>query len=294
MPRVNLDRLPLLDMTKTKDLQWLITHASLMFSDRERTLRDISTKIDGGIHSDVRLNYKESLFSIFMSFSGLQGTKSKMFGLNDSTRGGVNIIIIGSRLRLDLANHTVVLEAAVLPLTDWLTPRIRPFLEALSTMRMNVINVNNDEMRLWKQTIPAYIERCRDWSHTSSCEYLVNPCIPISFESGKDFVCSCGKGRLSSIVMSGVPRWEIVSKHASRIALSPSFGVPYVEGICEIDNRKLRRDDASKCNACGKDKGSGGMALLKCARCQKARYCSVECQRAQWKVHKETCRRVAS
>ena len=159
-----------------------------MFSERERTLRKISTKIDGGIHSDVRLNYKESLFSIFMSFSGLQGTKSKIFGLSDSTRGGVNIIIIGSQLRLDLANHTVVLEAAVLPLTNWLTPRIRPFLEALSIMRMNVINMNNNEMRLWKQTIPAYIERCRDWSHTSSCKYLVNSCIPVSFESGKDFV----------------------------------------------------------------------------------------------------------
>ncbi len=130
------------------------------------------------IHRDVRLSYKESLFSMFMSFSGLQSTRSEIFGLSDSTRGGVSILIIGSRLRLDLANHTVVLDAAVLPLTH--SPRIRSFLETISTMGVRIINMNDDEMRLWKQTLLAYIERCRDWSHTSSCEYLNGSCVPIS------------------------------------------------------------------------------------------------------------------
>jgi len=294
MPRLFLDRLPMLDTTKTGNLQWLITHTSLMFSTRERTLRQTSMNIAGGIHSNARLNYKESLFSMFMSFSGLQGTKSKVFGLSDSTRGGVSILILGFRLRLDLANHTVVLDAAVLPLTTRLVPRIQAFLEAISAMRFPVINMNDDEMKLWKQTISACVERCRDWSHTLSCEYLTNSCIPISFESHQDFLCSCGKGRFPTGYMPEIPRWKMICEHSLRIALSPSFSVPYVEGVCESDDRRLRNSDVSVCDACGKDKTSSGTALLKCARCQTTKYCSVECQRAQWKLHKGTCRKVVS
>ncbi|KAK3173423.1 hypothetical protein OEA41_006752 [Lepraria neglecta] len=168
MPRLILNRLPILDTTKTRNLQWLITHTSLMFSTRERTLRQTSMNIAGGIHSNARLNYKKSLFSMFMSFSGLQGTKSKVFGFSDATRGGVSILILGSRLRLDLANHTVVLDAAVLLLTPRLIPRIRAFLEAISATGVRVINMNDDEMRLWKQTISACAQRHNPSSH--SCE----------------------------------------------------------------------------------------------------------------------------
>ena len=108
LPRLNLDRLPILDLTKAKDLQWLIAHTSLMFSTRERGLRKTSIKTTDGIHSDVRLNYKESLFAMFMSFSGLQSSRSKIFGLEDPSQGGVNILIMGSQMRLDTANHTGV------------------------------------------------------------------------------------------------------------------------------------------------------------------------------------------
>ena len=291
LPRLNLDRLPVLDTTETENLQWLITHTSLMFSTRERTLRETSTKMTSGIHRDVRLNYKESLFSMFMSFSGLQSTRSEIFGLSDSTRGGVSILIMGSRLRLDLANHTVVLDAAVLPLTHSLLPRIRSFLETISTMGVRIINMNDDEMRLWKQTLSAYVERCRDWSHTSSCEYLNGSCVPISLEGNRQFLCSCGIDRLPSRFMPVIPRWESVSKYACRIAISPSFSVPYVEGVYEIDDKKLSKSYASNCDACGKEERSRGMALLKCARCQKVRYCSAQCQRSRWKDHKRTCKK---
>lgn len=168
-----------------------------MFSTRERALRETSLKIAGGIHSNVRLNYKESLFTIFMSFSDCQGAKSKVFGLSDATRGGVSVLIMGSQLRIDLANHTVVLDVVVLPLTNQLVPRIRSFLEAISATGVHVINVNDDEIRLRKQTIAACVERCRDWSLSPSCEYLVSSSIPISFESNTDFLCSCGRGSVS-------------------------------------------------------------------------------------------------
>ena len=51
------------------------------------------------------------------------------------------------------------------------------------------------------------------------------------------------------------------------------------------------------CSACGKSKGKGegeGGALLQCSRCKDACYCSVECQRADWKVHKKGCKEAAA
>ncbi len=38
--------------------------------------------------------------------------------------------------------------------------------------------------------------------------------------------------------------------------------MPYVEGVCEIDDKKLSMSYASNCDACGKEERSRGMALL--------------------------------
>ncbi|KAL1621163.1 hypothetical protein SLS54_005658 [Diplodia seriata] len=41
-------------------------------------------------------------------------------------------------------------------------------------------------------------------------------------------------------------------------------------------------DECSEC-------GNGSDALLRCARCHKARYCNTECQKKAWKKHKPWC-----
>ena len=78
LPCLDLERLPVLDLAKKAKLQWLITHTSLMFSTRERALREKSMKENEGIYSDIRPHYKESLFSIFMTYSGVQGPKTRL------------------------------------------------------------------------------------------------------------------------------------------------------------------------------------------------------------------------
>lgn len=40
---------------------------------------------------------------------------------------------------------------------------------------------------------------------------------------------------------------------------------------------------------CAKKARASGEALLKCARCGWARYCSIECQKLCWKRHKIVC-----
>lgn len=288
MPYLNLDCLPILDLGQVKALQWLNMHTSLQFSVRERELRE--APVSSVKNKDVRVNFKDGLFSIFMHFSGLQGGKAHIFGINNPTGGGVHILIFVSCLRLDIVNHTVVLDSAVLPLTDRLVPRIQRFLEPLSGLGLCNIKVDDDELRLWKEVLPCYVERCRKWAHRPSCEYVAKAQIPLSVENGESLLCSCGNGVLPPGFIPGIPEWDIASKYAVRAAISPSFSVPFVEPT--FDFAKIKRDvesDLNRCQNCQKSHLDVKTMLLTCSRCRVAKYCSVECQRANWKVHKKVC-----
>ncbi|KAG0314173.1 hypothetical protein BGZ99_008304 [Dissophora globulifera] len=45
----------------------------------------------------------------------------------------------------------------------------------------------------------------------------------------------------------------------------------------------------STCGNCGKSSADIGEALKRCAKCKSVQYCSHDCQKAHWKVHKKTC-----
>lgn len=265
---------------------------------REATMSTVSES-----HKDVRVDLKDSLFSMFMHFSGLQGDQASIFGIHNPTAGGVHMIFFVSCLRLDMANHTVVLDAAVLPLTNTLVPQIRPFLAALtSSLRLCNINVDDKELGLWKQILPALVERCRQWQHRPRCEYLKKSQIPVSVDKGQSPICSCGDGKLPTEFGAGIPKWDMVSKYAVRAAISPSFSVPFVE-LCGTEitttaaattttTTRPASDSDDRCKTCAKNASTPGITkLLKCARCHRVSYCSVPCQRADWKDHKKLCTR---
>jgi splicing suppressor protein 51 len=52
-------------------------------------------------------------------------------------------------------------------------------------------------------------------------------------------------------------------------------------------------DQAAKCNTCKKT-DSEVENLKRCAKCQTTYYCSRDCQKADWKVHKKVCSKNAS
>jgi mitochondrial splicing suppressor protein 51 len=47
--------------------------------------------------------------------------------------------------------------------------------------------------------------------------------------------------------------------------------------------------DLNKCGSCGKSEGADGKPLKRCAKCQTTRYCSRDCQKADFKKHKKEC-----
>jgi hypothetical protein len=49
---------------------------------------------------------------------------------------------------------------------------------------------------------------------------------------------------------------------------------------------------ARECRACTKPVGGEGQPLLVCAGCMGVRYCSRDCQQADWRRHKKMCRRL--
>jgi hypothetical protein len=179
MPYVTLDVVSILDTKKNSKIQWLTTHALLMFSSRESKIREAGMlgQALSPPQQDSRVDFKDGLFSLFMHFSGLQGGQANIFGLHKAGARGVHILLFVSALRLDLASHTVILDTAVLPLSHKMLEdnMVLKFLDGLqSTTKICSVNVTDMELRLWKQILPAIVERCRAWKHKpKSCEYLL-------------------------------------------------------------------------------------------------------------------------
>ncbi|RYP66621.1 hypothetical protein DL771_007690 [Monosporascus sp. 5C6A] len=283
-------------MKKKPKLKWLIPHVSMAMSARERSLRE-DERLPRSAGEQIRLDFKESLFSIFIQYAGLQGTMDQIFGLNNPENGGVHILIFVSNLRVDLASRTVVLDCAVLPLHKELMPKLDRFLGALTSRRFIQIKVNDAEMQLWKHVLPAYVERCRSWEHGADCEYARAGAVPLTIEDEKQFLCTCGNGRFPPRFVENVTHWNSVSQYAVRAAISPAFWAPFVDDIYRPHLSRAgpvasgSPDPAlNRCANCGTDKGKEGAGLLSCARCMNIKYCSPECQRADWKAHKPMCK----
>ena len=301
MPYLNMQKCPVIQITERNRLNWLTPHLSLAMSARERTLREKEV-LPRSAGEQVRLDFKESIFSILVQFAGLQGTKTQLFHLYNAANGGVHVIILASALRLDLASRVVVLDCAVIPLYEELMPNIMGSLAKLQGFCTVNIKVNDAELRLWRHALPAYVERCRDWVHKDNCEYAISGSIPLGTENGTRVLCSCGSGKFPPNFISNVPGWEKLSKYAARAAISPAFWAPFADDMYSPDLGKLgdlgRKDVAGggrtsvddQCASCGKNKQSDGSGLLKCSRCMKVKYCSRECQRTDWKTHKSVCK----
>lgn len=299
---VNLDRLPSLYIEDPKRLTWLNSHVSLMLSDREREQKEA----DHGMKplTEVKL----SIHSMMVAFTGVQEStvrRSSVFGLNRESNGGIDTLIFATHLRLDLAAHTVVMDAFVLPLSIDILDVIGPHLGELSSSgSLLSTRVSEEELISWKLLIPALVERCRTWKHKKNCAYSRCRSIPLSVEHGKIPICRCGRGIVTDAFRAR-KEWEPFAPYVTRIAISSLFAVSYLDPVAQWmtdvvagktgirTTQKQQQAQATLstglCGKCGKKPPLG--KLLICSACKAISYCSKECQVADWRSHKVGCRK---
>ena len=305
---LNLNRLPELKLpVEQEKLQWISWHLGLMFSDKEKTTRENSTQQDRG----PLINLKESIATVFSRWAGMENNSSKNMksrfhplGLYSRTgRIRVYTLIFVNDIRLDLASHTIVADACVIPLSDQNLDKLSPALKSLADIAHDLIRVvtPDDEIKLWNLFLPALAERCRTWKHLPTCEYLLQG-IPAYME-GLEFeaspLCSCGKGK--DLGTFGTrPEWKEFHSEATRIALSPLFSFSFLKiptKKADVENAdtgssslKTPVSKASKSlTQCANCSGPGQPSLLSCSVCKQTKYCSRTCQKSHWKTHKLQC-----
>jgi MYND finger len=272
--RLNLSRLPTLDLKATKVNEWLNPHVGSMMSSRERSLRKKHKE-------DALMFIKDTLHTILVRSSGIQGGRARrLFALQDHTTRDCDTILFINDLKFDLHSHTIICDGYVLPLTPDLLLKIESVFAKL-VVNGDMVNVAmmEGEMQTWKQLLPAFVERCRSWNHEENCEYKSQGKIPLTQIMEVDPLCSCGRGK-DVEGMSKAALWRDFAPYVTRVALSPLFAVSYLETV--------GRDPAAyRCSLC---RGKGKPKLMTCSDCKKVRYCSRECQKKDWKTHKKRCK----
>lgn len=277
-----------------------------MFSTKERQIREagIAGQTPPGAKPNNRVEMKDGLFSMFMAYTGLQGQHAEVFGLSKEV-GGISVLFVPSCCRLDLVNRTTVLDAAAIPLTNMMNTdnKVRSFYQSLTTRGIMQVRVTDEELRAWKSILPALAERCRIWKHTSNCEYASKGEVPINegLEDGHTPLCLCGIGKFPAGYLKGLKLnnlEHVLKRYATRVAISPFFAVPYVEdcflaGLSLPASKSPTSTAEGGCGNCGRerrrDAGLGEGKLMVCSKCKQRRYCSAECQRADWRSHKRMC-----
>jgi hypothetical protein len=310
---LNLNRLPALKLPVRHEKQWMSLHLGLAFSDNEKITRENSTHQDRG----SLVNLKESIAEIFIKWAGVEksskNVKSRFhpLGLYNPTGGiGFYTLIFVNDIRLDLASHTIVADACVIPLSEHnLNDKIAPALGRLSEIGHVPIRVvtPDDETKLWKLLLPALAERCRTWKHLPTCEYLLKG-IPAYME-GLEFeaspLCSCGKGK--DLGTFGTRHeWKELHSEATRIALSPLFSPSFIKPPKKADAKNANIGSSSSLKSpaseapqslitqCANCSGPGQPSLLSCSACKQTKYCSRTCQKSHWKTHKLHCLKASS
>ncbi|KAF9527998.1 hypothetical protein CPB83DRAFT_894716 [Crepidotus variabilis] len=287
---LNLKVLPTLrlQVPKTK-LQWISTHFGMTFSDNERALNQQGDPIAKG----TLVNLKETVLALFLSYAGLnkdaQNQQQQVIGLTSPTSGiQTYTLIFINDMKLDLAGHTIVLDACVVALTDPLVARIGPLLSRLMDDGFISLVTHDDEVRAWRQLLAAAAERCRTWQHTPNCEFMTRGIPRILDGVEENPLCSCGKGKnLGAFGRNS--KWTMVHKEATRIALSPLIAHPFLDDSVFSPSSASQPSTGGKSEQCAKC-AKTGVTLQACGACRMTKYCSRDCQKSHWKAHKPQCK----
>ena len=314
LPYVDLSVLPRIDTSRPGSLGWFAPQVGSMLSARDHAALGSSTP---------RLAFKRSLLTILLRAAGpassTSGRPSSVFALvtgveknnnnnnnNNTMTQKIILVVLVSDVRLDLANRTVLLDAAVLVPHDGLSlpPAALSWLGAAQEDGGGCrIRISDAEAQAWKALLPAFVERCRTWEHRAGCEYAgAERVVPLSVRRGEACLCRCGSGVLPEGFFPARvagdrtgPGWESIKKELVRAALSPCFFCPLVDDLPGPifggggDGAVRVSNIVGECRACGRTLRERGEKLSFCAACQSVEYCSRKCQVTDWSRHKVEC-----
>ena len=269
-----------MDISEQGQLSYVAVQLACTTTDRELSIRDAMD------YTDTLVNIKSTIQIMFSGFPGPR--RIRVFALH--TNKNINAVIFVTALRLDLASHGFVIDAQVMTFSEHMVLKAMDILADIGQEVM-LVEFRGEEAVAWKQLLPAFAERCRAWEHGRNCEYLAGKTVPLSLEYERDPLCSCGKGKDVTPEFRKEKAWSSVVPYVTRIAIGPLYGVPYAESVGRFMAGLATSKQSGLEKLCQKCEGLGKPKLLVCARCKDVSYCSVDCQKADWKSHKGTCRK---
>lgn len=322
IPKVNLDQQSIISNIGPNAVLWVMSVLGNMQSARERKCIDEAGNSTRN-NIPALTTARRCFCTIAKSFvDPSRSGRKQTFPVKVDGRDDVNMIIFVSKLRHNIDQSSIVLDAYVLPYKAGANPLSSAIDKLLAHEDTQPISLTLKEADAFfiRAMLPAAVEACRNgWSHGISCEYRRYSSVSLYTESSDSPICSCGNGKDSE----GFPRiegWEILRKHATRMALMPLSSVPYVEVQFSKEERALARPrprlsstpegtlegivqdlhslqivdpftdgDLNGCKKCGKIPPAG-VEHKTCGRCKRVRYCGPVCQKVDWKEHKKVCK----
>ena len=202
-----------------------------------------------------------------------------VFELQETEGSRTRLFLVGEAYR-DVQCHSIAISACVLSLTPGRREELSSSLTKLhQESRVTVVKIHGKEMDIWDRAIPAFAERCRRWQHGDDCEHLT------AVRTGQDIWCRCGLGEAQETVPMA-KKYDL-HKHMKLVALAPIYPLSSSSTLEEDFSSMsiVQEPEADECAACK----SRERKLLVCSRCKATKYCSANCQKAHWKVHKKAC-----
>jgi hypothetical protein len=172
-----------------------------------------------------RIRMKNSLHGMYAHLFGMSGVERVNIFQLCVSKTFFAVVYVDS-VRMDISKQTVFIDAALVPFH--LGRNMQPLDDLLSARRDRVagISMKDDEVAFWKHLLPAFAERCRQWQHKPSCEYKTAGCVPISTDSDKPYMCTCGLGVFPKNYLKDAKQPRVLLKHAVRVAIPGIFASP--------------------------------------------------------------------
>ena len=277
---IHFGQVPKLKFSGSTVPKWVELNLRNMYSDAEITNLASVPGTCAGI-----TEYKKSIDSIFKH---LVSSNGRVFEIRTSSDAGPSLVLLVTGVFLDDVGRTILAEAyaIVSPLSH------RSDQSALERECRNSVKLilGNEGTALWKSSLPAMIERCRDFEHKSGCKFESHSNSSVGNQIAM-VACGC---QTIGIELFGFKELSLV-KYATRIAIAPVYAPRFVVASRKLYYQHVTQHlekasqfpkppkllcDFPECQNHG---------TMKCGRCEFARYCSKKCQRAHWKQHKVEC-----